>query len=244
MPIFAPIAMLTALYIDYTLGSQPLNRIGKVFIWIFDILLLIIGLSATPIYFYFKKAYLSGIPDSLSISVVTISIFVTALSLSALWYLLRRNMKRYWISVLIAIILVLAFTLVAILPILDRQKSFVPFCQHVMAAVPTDQPLYAYRPDETLTGAVPFYTGRYVVETEYLGNVATILQKKEPCFIMIRDTSGKLEKKLLLLSTYSTGKLHILVKQEMGTDRTLVLLSNKAQSTLTIPDPFKKRLVR
>ena len=236
MPIFAPIAMLTALYIDYTLGSQPLNRIGKVFIWIFDILLLVIGLGLTPIYFYFKKAYLSGTPDSLSISVVAISILVTALSLAAIWYLLRGNMKRYWISVHIPIILVLAFTLVDIFPILDRHKSFVPFCQHVMAAVPTDQPLYAYQPDETLRGAVPFYTGRYVIETEDLGNVATILQKKEPFFIMIRDTRAKVEKELL-----STGKLYILVKQEMGSDRALVLLSNKAQSTLTIPDPFKKR---
>ena len=236
MPIFAPIAMLTALYIDCTLGSQPLNRIGKVFIWIFDILLLFIGLSATPIYFYFKKAYVSGIPDSLSISVVAISIFVTILSLAAIGYLLRRNMQRHWISVYIAIILVLAFTLVAIIPVVDRHKSFVPFCQEVMAAVPIDQPLYAYEPDETLRGAVPFYTGRYIIEIEELRNVATILQGKEPCFIMIRDTRGKLEKKLL-----STGKLHILVKQEMGTDRTLVLLSNEAQSTLTIPDPFKKR---
>jgi hypothetical protein len=105
-----------------------------------------------------------------------------------------------------------------------------------MAAVPTDQPLYAYQPDETLRGAVPFYTGRYVIETEDLGNVATILQKKEPFFIMIRDTRAKVEKELL-----STGKLYILVKQEMGSGRALVLLSNKEQSTLTIPDPFKKR---
>jgi len=236
MPIFTPIAMLNALYIDYTLGSQPLNRIGKVFIWIFNILLLFIGLSATPIYFYFKKAYLSGIPDSLLISVAAISILVTTFSLVALWYLLRGNMRRYWISVHIPIILVLAFTSVAILPILDRHKSFVPFCQEVMAIVPVDQPLYSYKPDETLRGAMPFYTGRYLIETEDFGNVATILQKKEPCFIMIRDIRGKLEKELL-----STGKLHILVKQDMGTSRTLVLLSNKAQSTLTIPGPFKKR---
>jgi hypothetical protein len=86
------------------------------------------------------------------------------------------------------------------------------------------------------TGAVPFYTGRYIIEMKDLRNVATILQKKEPFFITIRDQREKLEKELL-----STGKCYILVKQEMGTGRTLVLLSNKAQSTLTIADPFKKR---
>jgi hypothetical protein len=143
-------------------------------------------------------------------------------------------MKRYWISVHISIIL--AFALVAFVPVLDLHKSFVPFCQQIMALVPADQPLYAYQPDETLRGAVPFYTGRYIIEKEDLADVATTLQKRESFFIAIRDQREKLEKELL-----SIGKLYILVKQEMGTDRTLALLSNKAQSSLTIPDPFKKR---
>ena len=235
LPIFAPIAMLTALYIDYTLGSEPLDRIGKVFIWMFGILLLVIGLSLTPIYFYFKKAYPLGTPDSLSISVIAISILVTALSLAAIWYLLRRNMKRYWVSVHISMVLALAFILVAILPVLDRHKSFVPLCQQITATVPADQPLYAYQPDETLKGAVPFYTGRYLIEMEDLGNVATVLEGKELLFIVIRDKRGKFEKELL-----SMGKLYVLVKQEMGLDRALVLLSNKEQSTSIIPAPFKK----
>jgi 4-amino-4-deoxy-L-arabinose transferase-like glycosyltransferase len=236
LPIFAPLAILTALYIDHTLGSHPLNRSGKVFIWIFGILLLAMGLGLTPIYFYFKKVYLSGLPDTLSIPVVAISTLLTALSLVAVGYFLRRNMKRYWISVHISIILAFAFTLVAFVPVLDLHKSFVPFCQQIIALVPADQPLYAYQPDETLRGTVPFYTGRYIIETEDLTDVTKTLQKKEPFFIMIRDRREKLEKELL-----STDKLYILVKQEMGTDRALVLLSNKAGSPLTIPDLFKKR---
>jgi hypothetical protein len=106
-----------------------------------------------------------------------------------------------------------------------------------MGLVPADQPLYAYRPDETLRGAIPFYTGRYLVEMEEIGNVVTTLQKKETFFIVIRDQNGRLEKELL-----SSGELSILVKQEMGTDRSLVILSNKAQGTLTIPYPLKKKL--
>ncbi len=236
LPIFAPFAMITALYIDHTLGSQPLNKIGKIFVWILSILLLVISLGLAPIYFYIKKVYLSDIPGSLSVSVVAISILVTAVSLVAIRYLLYRNMKRYWILAHISIILAFTFVLVSIVPVLDLHKSFVPFCRQIMAVVPADQPLYAYQPDETLRGAVPFYTGRYVIETEDLGNVATILKKNEAFFIVIRDQRKKLEEELL-----SKGKLYILVKQEMGTSRTLVLLSNKAQSTLTIPDPFKKR---
>jgi 4-amino-4-deoxy-L-arabinose transferase-like glycosyltransferase len=236
MPMFAPIAVLTALYIDYTLGSRPLNKIGKAFIWILNILLFVISLGLAPTYFYIKKVYLSDIPGSLSFSVVLISIIVAALSLVAMGYLLRGNIKRYWISVHISIILAFIFVLVSVVPVLDLHKTFVPFCRQIMTVVPTGKPLYAYQPDETLRGAVPFYTGRYIIETEDLGNVATILKKNEPFFIVIRDQRAWQEKELL-----STGKLYILVKQEMGTNRTLVLLSNKGQNTLMIPDPFKKR---
>jgi len=225
LPIFAPIAMLTALYIDDTLGLQPLDRIGKFFIWMFDILLLIMGLGMTPIYLYLKKAYFLDAPDHFFISVVAISIIVTVVSLAAMRCLLRRNMKGYWISVHLPIILAMVFTLVTILPMLDRHKSFVPFCQQITAIVPADQPLYAYQPDETLRGAVPFYTGRYLIEIEDIGSVAKILQKKESVSIIVRDKREKFEKELL-----STDKLYVVRKQEMGTNRSLVLLSNKAQN--------------
>jgi hypothetical protein len=42
-------------------------------------------------------------------------------------------------------------------PVLDRFKSFVPFCEEINASMPYPGDVYAYRPDETLKGAVPFY---------------------------------------------------------------------------------------
>ncbi len=236
LPLFAPFAMLSALFIDHASGLQRLNKMGKIFIWILGILLFVIGLGLTPAYFYIKKAYLLTIPNSFSVSIVTVSILVIALSFAAIRYLLQRNMKRYWISVHISIILAFTFVLVSFLPILDLHKSFIPFCKQIMVAVSADQSLYGYKADETLRGAVPFYTGRYIVEIEDLESGPTILRENDPFFIIIRDQRGGLEKELL-----STGRLHILVKQEMGPSRALVMLSNKAQSTLTIPDPFKKR---
>lgn len=71
-----------------------------------------------------------------------------------------------------------------------------------------------------LRGAVLFYTGRYVIEIEELRD--DLLKKEEPFFVMIRDKKDEMEKKLL-----STGKFSVLVKQKMGTDRALVLLSNR-----------------
>ena len=102
--------------------------------------------------------------------------------------------------------------------------------------MPVGEPLYAYEPDETLRGAVPFYTGRYVIEIGGLARVETMLQKEEPFYIIIRDKKEETENKLL-----STGRLNSLAKLEMGTDRTLVLLSNRAiEKTVAIENAFQK----
>ena len=220
MPIFAPMAMLTAAYINSTMASQGLNRIGKIFLWAFGVFLLVIGLALMPAYFSIKKVFLTGVSGNFFAAVVIVSMLVTAISLAGVLYLYHGNLKKYWISINLSIIVLLLFALIAIVPILDSHKSFVPFSRQVMATVPADQQLYAYQPDETLRGAVPFYTGRYAIEIEELGN--DLLKKEEPFFIMIRDKKEEMEKKLL-----STGKFSVVVKQEMGTDRTLVLLSNK-----------------
>ncbi len=234
MPIFAPVSLLTASYIDFTLTSGSLNRVGKVFLWVFDILLLVIGAALTPAFFYLKRAYLLTLPAGFFASVFVVSMLVTAIALSGAFSLHRGNLKRYWISISLPVILVLIFTLVAIVPIMDKHKSFVPFCDQVTALVPADRPLYAYQPDETFRGAVPFYTGRFVVETEEVGK--DLLSKENPFYLMMRDKRKAMEKKVL-----STGEFHVLVKQFMGSDRTLVLFSTgPVQKTIIIGNAFKK----
>jgi hypothetical protein len=221
MPILAPISMLTASYAASTLTTPSLDRIGKVFLWTLDIVLLVIGLGLAFAYFYLKRAYLLNTPPGFSVLAVAISMLVTAFTLAGGLYLQRRKLARYWISTSLSIILVYIFTLTAIVPILDKHKSFVPFCMHVTALVPADQPLYGYKPDETLRGAVPFYTKRSVIEIEEIES--DLLARREPFFIIIRDKKEKLERELL-----SSGNLFVLEKQMMGIDRTLVLVSNRA----------------
>jgi 4-amino-4-deoxy-L-arabinose transferase-like glycosyltransferase len=220
MPIFAPMAILTAAYINSTMTSQGLNRIGKVFLWVFNVFLLIIGIAMMPAYFSIKEEFLAGVSSSFFAAALFVSIIVTAISLAGIWCLYRGNLKRYWISINLSIIALLLFSLTAIIPVLDGHKSFVPFCTQITAIVPANQPIYAYQPDETLRGAVPFYTGRYVIEIEELSN--DLLKKEEPFFVVIRDKKNEMEKKLL-----STGKFAVKAKQEMGTGRALVLLSSK-----------------
>jgi 4-amino-4-deoxy-L-arabinose transferase-like glycosyltransferase len=236
MPIFAPIAMLTASYIDSTLTSpQSLNRLGKIFMWMFSLVLLSIGLALTPAYLYFKETFFSDASQGFFVSILVVSTLTIATALAGTVYLKRQNLKRYWTSINVSIIIVLLFTITAILPVVDTQKSFVPFCQQITASVPADQPLHAYQPDETLRGVVPFYTGRYVIETEELASVIKIVQEEKPFYVVMRDKRGEAERELL-----NSGKLTVLVKQMMGADRALVLLSNKpAKGTITIGDTFK-----
>jgi 4-amino-4-deoxy-L-arabinose transferase-like glycosyltransferase len=229
MPIFAPIAMMTALYIDSTLTSQSLNRIGKLFQWVFVLVLAMIGIGAIPLYVYVKGIYPWIAGTNLFASVAILSLLMMAFSLAAMWYLWRGDLKRYWVANTAPIFAGLVFAAVIIAPVVDRHKSFVPFCQEVAATVPHGQTFFAYQPDETLRGAIPFYTGHYLVEIRDLDSLRKISEIEEPFFIMARDKRRKFEGDLL-----STGRLSIFHQQKMGIDRTLTVFKKKDYMTADI----------
>jgi len=228
MPIFAPIAMLTSVYIESTLMSQPINRINKAFLWAFALVLAMIGIGATPIYIYIKRIYPLDTSVMLFVSVAMLSLLMVAFSLTSIWYLWHSNLRRYWALTTAPIIAGLVFAAVLVAPLMDRHKSFVPFCQEVMATVPHDQTFFAYSPDETLRGAVPFYTGHYLVEISGLDSLADIMKREELFFVMTRDKRRKAEGELL-----STGRLFVVFQEKMGIDRTLTIFSKNATTALS-----------
>jgi 4-amino-4-deoxy-L-arabinose transferase-like glycosyltransferase len=228
MPIFAPIAMLTAMYISSTLTSQSLNRIGKFFLWVFAIVLLLIGVGTTPVYVYVKGIYPWIAGTNLFSLVAILSLFMVTFSIAAIWFLWHRNLQRYWTASTAPIIAGLLFAAVVVAPLMDRHKSFVPFCQEVQATVPHDQTFFAYSPDETLRGAVPFYTGHYLVEINGLDSLEDIMQREESFFVMTRDKRRKAEGELL-----STGGLFVVFQEKMGIDRTLMIFSKNATMALS-----------
>ena len=228
MPIFAPIAMLTAMYISSTLTSQSLNRIGKFFLWVFAIVLLLIGVGTTPVYVYVKGIYPWIAGTNLFSLVAILSLFMVTFSIAAIWFLWHRNLQRYWTASTAPIIAGLLFAAVVVAPLMDRHKSFVPFCQEVQATVPHDQTFFAYSPDETLRGAVPFYTGHYLVEINGLDSLEDIMQREESFFVMTRDKRRKAEGELL-----STGGLFVVFQEKMGIDRTLTIFSKNATTALS-----------
>ncbi len=227
MPVFGSISILTALYIESTIVKTTvpasLKRTGYVFMWIFAAFFFIVGVGLPIVCLFLRDAYLPFVPGVFAPAVFTLSVLLVFSSAASVRYLLLQDgMERFWTCITASVAFMLIFALLVFVPVLDRHKTFVPFSAAVQASVPPKAPLYGYQPDETLRGAIPFYTGRRVIETEDLHDLTPLLAKDEPFYIMIRDRRGKTERELL-----STGKLFVIVKQIMGTDRALVLLSNR-----------------
>jgi hypothetical protein len=214
--------MLTASYIDATLESRTFHRVEKVFLWIFGCVPLLIGFMCIPLYLYAARLYAIDSSWRLLAAVIAVSVLAVLFSLLSLRFLVTRQVARFWIYSSAAIYAFLIFALVIAMPLLDRYKSLVPFCQQVKSVVATDAALYAYQPDETLRGALPFYTGYHPKEIEDLKALEDVLAGGSQVFVTIRDSHQRLEKELL-----STDRLMVLRRQDMGTDRSLVLLTNK-----------------
>jgi hypothetical protein len=188
-----------------------------------------IGVGALPVYVYIKGIY-PWIEDTNLFSLVAIfSILTILISFAAIWFLWHKNLRRYWTASATSIIVWLIFAAVILAPVIDRHKSFVPFCQQIDSNVPHNQNFFAYQPDETLRGAIPFYTGHYLIELRGLDSLHNIAEDKESFFVIVRDKRRKFEADLL-----STGSLSIFYQQKMGTDRTLAVFKKKDYMTADI----------
>lgn len=224
MPIFAPMALLTSLYVESTLYRLT-DKIEKAFLWAFTAILAVIGISAVPVYSSIQGIYPWIRGTNLFPSTVLLSLLIVPSSVLAMWFLWSKNFGKYWVTTIIPIVVGMVFTAVAVAPVVDIHKSFVPFCHELMAIVPSSEPLYAYSADETLRGAVPFYTGRYLTEICGPGNLEKTIETKGQVFIITRDKKRKAETELL-----STGKLSIIFQQKMGGERTLTLLGKNSHT--------------
>ena len=220
MPLFAPISLLTAAYIDAAITGPVFRKWEKAFIYAFSLLPLIAGIAAIPALVIASRKYGFGLPAKEFVLTILFSVVAVALSVAALWRR-RENMLKFWAFSSASILSLLFLGLFAAMPILDQFKSFVPFCEAIETSVPSSATLYAWQPDETLRGAVPFYTGRFLKELDSTSQLDEALQKEKAVFVVVRDKRKQTEGKLL-----STGKLYVLFRQSMDTDRSLVILKN------------------
>ncbi len=236
LPVFPPFALLTAWYIDTTLTRTAFAKVEKIFLWLFGLFTFLIGLAMVPVYLQAGKR-LAVISSTTVLSItVGASALTLGFSLLSLWRLNRRDAPRFWVWSGGAIFVILIFTLATVLPVLDKFKSFVPFCGQVKAKVTEGSRLYAYAPDETLRAIIPFYTGLYPKETENATSLAEEAAKEGRIFVVIRDSRGRLEDELL-----ATDRFEVLLRQGPKNDKSLVLLTNRiAEPQVTKPDGERK----
>lgn len=220
MPLFAPVSLLTAVYVDATMRGPVLKTWEKMFIYVFGLFPLAAGIAAVPALTVASKKYGFDLPAKELILTVLFSAAAVIFSLAALWKA-GKKMPRFWTFSSASVLSLFFLGLTAAMPILDNFKSFVPFCEKIEASVPSSDTLYAWQPDETLKGAVPFYTGRFLKEVDSTSQLEEALRREQNVFVLIRDKRGVTERKLL-----STGKMYVLFKQCMDTDRSLAILKN------------------
>ncbi len=219
MPIFAPIALLTASYIETSLTRKDLKGFEKAFALLFGIVVFLVGLAAIPLLFYASKKYGFGLPVKEVCWTVCLALVSIVLSLMAFGKY-RTSTGRFWTFSAASVFSLLLLGLIVAMPLLDRFKSFVPFCDAVKAAAPGATVIYGFQPDETLRGAVPFYTGRFLKEIGTLAEMREALKREEASIVVIRDKREQLKRDLL-----STGKLSILGEYGMDKDRALAIFS-------------------
>lgn len=217
MPIFAPISLLVAHYIEASFTRASFRRFEGFFAVAFAAAALAVGLAVVPAFFYASGKYGFGFPPAETVSTVLLALAATVLALAALVNY-RTSKERFWSFSGASVLALLFLGLVAAMPLLDRYKSFVPFCDAVSSAARSAPDVYAYQPDETLRGAVPFYTGRFIREVDTLPALEETVRKEKTAFVVIRDKRQRLEKELL-----ATGKFSVVARQDMDNTRSLVL---------------------
>jgi 4-amino-4-deoxy-L-arabinose transferase-like glycosyltransferase len=218
MPIFAPISLLTARYIEATLTGMNLRSVEKVFNFAFGIVILAVSVAVIPLFFYASQRYALGFPARETVSIILLSLIALILAIAAM-VKFGKNMGRFWTFSGASVFALLLLGLVAVVPLIDRYKSFVPFCDAIRLAVPPTATLYGYQADETLRGAVPFYMGRFLKEIETPQELEEALRNEKTTFVVTRDKGGEVERELL-----STGKVSVIARFGMDASRSLVLL--------------------
>jgi hypothetical protein len=231
MPVMAPIALLTANYIDTGLKRTDFRKFETFFVVAFGVAVSLVSLATIPLYFYASKKYGFGLPSKETAEVILFALVATVLSLAALWGY-KKDRAKFWAFSGASVFFLLLLGLLAAMPLLDRYKSFVPFCNSVKAATNGTATLYAYQPDETLRGVVPFYTGQFLRVVDTLPALEEVIQKEKAAFVVIRDKGQKLENALL-----PSGRLSVVAKYFIDVDASHSMVLFRAVATETPGQP-------
>ncbi len=217
MPIFAPASILVGCYVDSMFDRPVTTWFDRFFAYLFGLVPLVVGVAAIPFLLYASRRYGLSMGPGALVGCGVFSFVIALLAFLGLWSL-KRSGKRFWLFTGGSLVSLLLLALIVVVPLVDQQKSFVPFCNEVAAKVPPAAGLYVYQPDETIRGAIPFYSGRYLIEIETLDSLKAAMGRERSLYVIARDSRGRLGKEI-----ESAGPFDLLAQKGMGEHRALVL---------------------
>ncbi len=218
LPIFAPMSIIIAVFIDYAIDSQHLKGIYRVFLWLHGCMYLLIGLMFLPSVLYIKHLFPIHVDTKDIVYCVSISVVIVTASISAMIMLWKNKKRQYFFITKGTLFFFLIFALIFIAPKIDPYKTLKPFAKKAIEYIPEHHSIYTYKPDETIRALIPFYTGRYLIEIHDKMGLDAQKEKDKTMYIIIRDKDNELKNELI-----DEGFVEIL-SYPMGTDRALNLL--------------------
>ncbi len=194
LPIFAPASIIVATYLDHLTVWRKFKTLDRVFLWIYALLYFFLGLLIIPLLLHMARKYGVRVEGDLLPPLVASSSLII-LSLFSIFSLSKERMEGFLIFSSLSLFVFFSFILLWVCPYVNPYKSFKPFVERVLKEVPKGAPIHSYKPDETIRGFFPFYSGIYLNEVKERGDLSS-LSKEKGVYVVIRDKDGSLSLEL------------------------------------------------
>lgn len=220
LPIFSACSILSSFLIFKIIENRASGKGERILFMIFLLLLTSVAISIVPYALKASRAYSVTLTRGELTLLLGISLIMLLLLAFSVIFLMRSKVHQSFFFSTLSLIVLLGFLLVWVGPYLNKFKSFKPFVSKVIEYVKDIEKIYAYKPDETLRGFFPFYTGKLIKE---IRNVEELLNRArdEKIFIVIRDRRDELARELV-----EKGFRPVFIERSLAQDRSLALFSN------------------
>lgn len=220
LPLFSSSSILCAFLIKRILENRVPLRVTKLSVLTLTLLLALISISIVPFSLSASKSFSVELAKEDLFGLFGVSILMLFLSISSILFFARKKMYLSFFLSTLSLVFFLAFLLIWVGPYLNRFKSYKPFVNKVTEYVKETDRLYGYKPDETLRGFFPFYTGRLIPEIRSPEELL-LLAKEKKIFVIVRDKRDELSKELLRM-----GLKPVFIDRSLTSERSLGLFEN------------------